>query len=56
MALLGASVLAILIGLAIFGLLAARLWMKIVWRVVTIVLGLAALGAVGAVVWLWVAR
>lgn len=56
MALLGASVLAIVIGVAIVGLLVARLWMKIVWRVMTLALGLGALGAVGAVAWLWVAR
>ena len=54
MALLGASVLAIVVGLAIFGLLAARLWMQLVWRVVTVLLALGTLGAVGAVVWLWV--
>ncbi len=56
MALLAASVLAIVIGLAIFGLLAARLWMKLVWRVVMLALGVAAVLALGGVVWLWVAQ
>lgn len=53
MALLAASVLAILIGVGIVALLVARLWMKLVWRVVVIVLSLAAIGAVGVVAWLW---
>ncbi len=56
MALLGASVLAIVVGVAIVGLLVARLWMKIVWRLMTVVLALAAFGAVGGIAWLWVAR
>lgn len=56
MALLGASVLAILVGVGIIALLGARLWMRIVFRLATIVLTLAAFAAVGAVIWLWVAR
>jgi hypothetical protein len=56
MALLAASALAIFVGVAIFGLIVARLWMKLVWRVVMVMLTLGALGAVGAVAWLWVAR
>jgi len=56
MALLGSSVLAMMIGVAIFALLLARLWMRIVWRVVVLVLSLAAFGGLAMVVWLWVAR
>lgn len=56
MALLAASALAILIGVAIFGLLAARLWMKLVWRLVMLALGLTAFAGLAAVVWLWVQR
>jgi hypothetical protein len=56
MSLLGASVLAIVIGAAIVLVIVARLWMKLMWRLLTVVVALAALGAVFAVAWLWVAR
>lgn len=56
MSLLGASALAIGIGVVILGMLIARFWMRVMWRVVTLALALGAFGALGAVVWLWVAR
>jgi hypothetical protein len=56
MALLAASALAIFVGVAILGLLLARLWMKVVWRVVMIVLSVGAVAALGAVIWLWIGR
>jgi hypothetical protein len=56
MGLLGASIVAMLVGVAILGVLIARLWMRVMYRVVMIVLTLAAFGALGGVVWLWVAR
>lgn len=53
MALLAVSVLAIAVGVGIVALLVARLWMKLVWRMVLLVLALGAIGAVGGVLWLW---
>jgi hypothetical protein len=54
MALLGGSVLAILVGVGLFGLLAFRLWMKLVWRVVMLGLALTAFAGLCGVVWLWI--
>jgi hypothetical protein len=56
MGLLGASIVAMLVGVVILGLLVARFWMRVMWRVATFALALAAFGALAGVVWLWVAH
>jgi len=56
MGLLGASIVAVLVGLAILGLLLVRFWMRVMYRVIVGVVALATFGALVGVVWLWVAR
>lgn len=56
MALLGASVLAILVGVGLVAVLVVRFWMRVAFRVMTVLVGLGALAAVAGIAWLWLER
>ncbi len=56
MALLGASLLAILVGVGVVAFLVVRFWVRVAFRVMTALVALGAVAAALGVAWLWLQR